>query len=444
MKKLSKTASSEFSTPFFRLAIANILSNLMVPLAGLISTAFLGHLNEIHYLAGVSLATALFNVIYWSFGFLRMATTGMTAQAVGREDADAVVLVALRNGVIALVLGSLLVLLQVPLRDLGFAIFSATPDVKAAGTAFFDARIWGSPAVLLNMVLLGWFLGREQGQRVLVLSLIVNLSNVALDYGLIVRWGTASAGAGWAITLSQYLMLAVGLFYGYRDLTGQLTAQSLRSLLGQLFDLSALTGLFRLNRDILLRTFAVVISFALFTNLSAAMGTDVLAANTLLLQVITLSSYFIDGIAFATESFAGKFHGQGNRQALTMLLRQAGGISLGLGLAMAILFVIWPEGLFGLLTQHRVVIDLVKIYVGWLIPILGFGAIAFMLDGYFLGLTAGPILRNSTAIAALIGFLPLALWAGYHQAPHLLWLALACFMAVRALTLGWVVPTTLP
>jgi len=211
----------------------------------------------------------------------------------------------------------------------------------------------------------------------------------------------------------------------------------------QLWNPQALKGLFLLNRDILIRTFALILSFALFTNFSSMLGTQTLAANTLLLQVVTLSAYFIDGIAFATESFAGRYYGSGSRTGLQQLLWVGGGTSIGLGLTFAGVFVLFPQPLFGLLTSHDEVVVTVQRYVGWLIPTLGLGAIAYTLDGYFLGLTAGRILRNATVLAAIIGFLPLALVAAAKASAHLLWLALAGLMAARALTLLWAVPQSL-
>jgi MATE family multidrug resistance protein len=201
--------------------------------------------------------------------------------------------------------------------------------------------------------------------------------------------------------------------------------------------------LFRLNRDILIRTFALILSFALFTNFSSAMGTQTLAANTLLLQVVMLSAYFVDGIAFATESFAGRYYGSGDRHHLKQLLVVSGGTSLAIGLTFALAFISFPQGLFGLLTSHGEVIAKVRTYVGWLLPVLGLGAIAYMLDGYFLGLTAGKTLRNATVLAATVGFLPLAFVAQAMQNPHLLWLALTGLMAARAMTLAWAVPKSL-
>jgi len=435
---ISNPQGKNFLPRFFRLASVNILSNLMVPLAGLVDVAFLGHLAEIRHLAGVALATVLFNYIYWTFGFLRMGTTGTTAQAVGRADEEAMLLTLLRNGLLAIGLGFIILVLQHRLRELGFALLSATPEVKSSGIAYYDALIWGAPATLLNFVLIGWFLGREQGGRVLLLSVVGNGANVVLDYLFIVRWGWESAGAGTATATSQYLMLLIGIILVYRERW----LGKVKAIAKYILDPAALKATFALNSDILVRTFALVSTFAIFTNLSSAMGTVVLATNTLLLQVVTLAAYFIDGLAFATESFAGIFRGQGGSAGLIPLVRISGGASLILGLLFALVFNVFAEALFGLLTNHKDAITLIGHYVKWLFPVLGFGSIAYLLDGYFLGLTEGSILRKSTLIAALLGFAPVALVAWWLQNVHILWLALSLFMVGRAVTLGVKVPRT--
>ncbi len=417
---------------FWRLAAVNIISNLMVPLASLVDVAFLGHLTEIRHLAGVAIATVLFNYIYWTFGFLRMGTTGITAQARGRGDPDAVILTLVRNGAIALTISIIILLLQQPLREIGFSLLKAEPEVLAAGRAYYNALIWGAPATLLNFVLLGWFLGKEQGKQVLLLSFVNKSANIALDYLFIVRWGQNSGGAGAATAISQLITLTLGLALVYRELAGQPWKQNL----SQIAEFSALRAIFSLNKDILIRTLALISTFAVFTNLSATMGTVVLAGNTLLLQVVTLAAYFIDGIAFATESIAGNLQGQGKTSQLIPLLKLAGSSSLVAGLSFATVFYLFPQFLFNLLTSHITVVEQVINYVWWLFPVLGFGSIAYMLDGYFLGLTAGKILRQSSLIATIAGFLPMAIAAWYWQANQLLWLALALFMATRSLTLA--------
>ena len=416
---------------FIRLALINIVSNLMVPLAGLIDTAFLGHLAQIHHLAGVAIAGVLFNYIYWTFGFLRMGTTGTSAQAQGRGDRNEVILILLRNCAIALTIGTIILILQQPLRIIGFTILRAEPEVLNSASAYYNTLIWGAPGTLLNFVLLGWLLGREEGNKVLLLSVVDKGANIALDYLFIVRFGWESAGAGLATAISQYLNLLVGLILIWRIIP----QQSFKLFWGKVFYLPALKKLFSLNRDILIRTLALVSTFALFTNFSAAINTNTLATNTLLLQVVTLAAYFIDGIAFATESIVGYLQGKNNYRQLSLILSLAGISSLTIGLSIAALFGIFPQ-LFGILTNHDNVISQINNYVWWLLPVLAFGSIAYMLDGYFLGLTAGKVLRNSTIVACCMGFLPMGIVAFYLQSSHLLWLALTCFMATRAITLS--------
>ena len=404
----------------------------MVPLASLVDTAFLGHLTEISYLAGVAIATVLFNYIYWTFGFLRMGTTGSTAQASGKESTEEVVLILLRNCAIALAIGSIILILQYPIREIGFTLLRADRAVIDAGKDYYDALIYGAPATLINFVLLGWFLGKEEVQKVLLLSAVSKGANIVGDYLFIVRWDQSSAGAGAATAISQYATLFLGLILVLREIPWsalQLYAQ-------KIINLAAFKATFSLNRDILIRTLALVSTFAIFTNLSATMGTNVLAANTLLLQVVTLSAYFIDGIAFATESMAGNLHGKGNKNQLIPLLKLAGTSSVLAGLGFATIFFLFPQRLFGLLTNHSEVIAGVIDYVWWLFPILSFGSIAYMLDGYFLGLTAGKVLRQSALIASGLGFTPVAIAAWYWQTNSLLWFALALFMAARSITLG--------
>ncbi|MEO0396214.1 MAG: MATE family efflux transporter [Cyanobacteria bacterium P01_A01_bin.137] len=431
-------AKSAWLREFGRLAIANIVSNLMVPLAGLIDTAFLGHLADIRHLAGVALATILFNFIYWSFGFLRMGTTGLIAQAAGRDDRTEQWRVGVRGLMVALVLGLAILLVQLPLRQVGFAILRADADVLDAGVAFYQGRIWGAPAVLMNYVLLGWFLGLGRGKQVLVLAVVGNGANVLLDYWMIVRLGWDSYGAGLATALSQYAMLMVGMLLLVRSVPWEQVWQQRWSL----WTRRAIGDLFRLNRDIMVRTWALLVSFGVFTNLSGIMGTETLAVNTLLIQALMLVSYFLDGIAFAAETYAGKFYGQGDRSGLSTLATVGGGLSVGLGVGFAIAFIIFPQSLFGLLTDHQTVLTQLDRYVLWLLPVFSFGAIAFMLDGYFLGLTSSTVLRNSTVLATLVGFVPLAIVAYLRQSPHGLWLAMTCFMAIRALTLAWAVPSS--
>jgi multidrug resistance protein, MATE family len=269
---------------------------------------------------------------------------------------------------------------------------------------------------------------------------------VGLDYWLIVRSGWLSSGAGYATAGSQFLMMATGLvllLWEFRA-ASQIPQGSKPLGVGwkEVMNGAALKAAFGLNGEILVRSFALISTFALFTNLSSMLGTAVLTTNAVLLEVVTFAAFFIDGLAFATESWAGVLQGQGTTVGLIRLLRVSGIASLVLGVGIAIAFIIAPIQLFSLLTSHKDVVEQLRQYVIWLLPILGFGSIAYMLDGYFLGLTSGRILRNAAIVALFVGFLPMAAIAWYFRSSHLLWLALTLFMVGRVVALGIQVPET--
>ncbi len=416
---------------FFRLAVPNILSNVTVPLVGLVDTAFLGHLSNIDYLAGVALGAVIFDYAYWTFGFLRMGTTGTTAQAVGRDDYREVCHILYRSLAVALMVAVVLLLARHLIRDVGFAMLSGSSGVEQAGTDYFNARIWGAPATLSNYVLLGWLLGRERAREALLITVAGNLANVALDYLFIVELGWAATGAGVATTISQYLMLAMGAAFVYR--LGPLAPLSGAGV----FDRQRLAELFRLNRDIVVRTLALMTTLALFTNFSARISTTVLAANAILIRLQMVAAYLIDGAAFATESLAGIYYGQRDVDRLRRVLRLA--MITGFAFVVPVIGVMLfaPATMFGIMTSHVGVIAAAGRYAPWLIPVLMFGSIAYIYDGFFIGITEGKVLRNQMVVSTLVFFLPIAWVAVRRKDNHLLWAAMALFMIGRVITM-WV------
>ena len=414
---------------FARLTFLNIISNITVPLASMVDTALLGHLESIHFLAGVALAAVIFEYVYWSFGFLRMGTTGITAQAVGRGDTGEVFLTLYRSLMLAWLLAAAILVLQTPLRELGFLLLGGAPDVEAAGRAYFDARIWAAPATLSNFVFLGWFLGREESGAALIMTGVANLANVVLDYVFIVQMDLAAFGAGMGTAISQLLMLLAALILFWAR------AGKVPWVWSDVWQAQALTRLFRLNRDILLRTVALVSAFALFTNFSSLMSTVVLAANAVLLRWVMLAAYLIDGAAFATESLAGILFGTGDRVAL----RRLQGLALRSGVAFALPFcalaLMRPAAPIRLLTSHPQTVETALQYLPWLAPVLFFGSLAYIYDGLFLGLTAGRALRNAMLLSTFGVFLPLAALALHLENNHLLWASMAAFMMARTATL---------
>lgn len=428
-----------FLPRFYRLSIVSVLSNMMVPLAGLVDTAFLGHLADIRYLAGVILASILFDYLYRVLKFLRSSTNALTAQAVGADDPKAVLLAGLRSGLVAVAIGCLILLVQYPLQKVGFAILSGAAEVEASGVDYFYARIWGAPAVLLNFVLIGWFLGQEKNGIVFLISLMGNGSNVLLDYLMINRWGWASAGAGLATALSQYLALGVALI----GVCVAIPWDKLGTALSEVFEWSALKETVALKGNILIRFLVLISTYAIFTNLSSLMGTTTLAQNGLLLQIALLSQFTIQGVGMTTQTLTGNFKSKGAMEQLVPVLVVSIVTTLPIAFAFAGTSILFPDVVFGLLTNHAEVSGNITRYTLWLLPLLEVTAVAFMLEGYFIGLKQGTALRNAVLLAFGLGFVPLAIVAWYGQNNHLLWLSLLMYVATLAVALAVQLPKTL-
>ncbi len=421
-----------FLPRFSKLASVSILSNMMVPLAGICDTAFLGHLADIRHLAGVILGSILFDYLYRILKFFRNSTNAITAQAVGEEDNKEIILAVLRSGLVALTIAIGILILQYPIQKFGFAILSGSPDIEAFGLDYFNARIWGAPAVLLNFVLIGWFLGLEKSSLVLAISLVGNGSNVILDYIMINRWGWESMGAGLATALSQYLALLIALI----GVAVSINWKTIPSALKELFDWQALKSTVILKGNILVRYLAMITAYSIFTNLSAGMGTEVVAANGLILQIVLLSQFTVNGIGLTTQTLIGNFKGKGEVEKMMPLLSVSLFTSLVISLIFAVTSILFPETIFSWFTNHDSISSSAISYITWLLPLLGCGAGAFILEGYIIGLKESAKLRNSALIAVGFGFAPMAWVAWYFQNNNLLWLSLTLYMATLGVSLG--------
>lgn len=411
----------------------------MVPLAGLVDTAFLGHLADIRHLAGVILASILFDYLYRVLKFLRSSTNTITAQAVGSDDHKAILLAGLRSGLIALAIGIVILLLQYPLQKVGFALLSGAQEIEASGVDYFYARIWGAPAVLLNFVLFGWFLGREMNGVVLLMSFVGNGANVLLDYLMIFQWGWDSAGAGLATAVSQYLSVLVGLI----GICFCIQWNVLFTALQEVLDWATLKETMVLKGNLLIRFLVLISTYAIFTNLSSTMGTTTLAQNGLLLQIALLSQFTIQGVGMTTQTLTGNFKSKGATEHLLPVLIVSVLTTLPIAFGFAALPILAPDTVFGLLTNHAEVNEHITNYTFWLLPLLEITAVAFMLEGYFIGLKEGKTLRNAVLVAFGLGFIPLAIAAWYLHNNHILWLSLVAYVATIAVALGVQLPKTL-
>ena len=430
---MTADAGPSLQRRFVRLAAINTVSNLTVPLAGLADTVMLGRLDDVRFLAGVVLAALIFDYLYFGCAFLRMGTTGLTAQAWGRGDRTEVTAHLYRALLLAGALGALALCLRGPIGELGFRLLSGAPGVEEAGRSYFDARIWGAPAAFANLAFTGWFLGRGEAARALLVVGAANVANVALNWWFIVHLGWAAYGAGIATAAAQWLAAGLGLVLMFG---AGVSAVSL----GRLLNRDALRRIVALNGHLVIRTLLLITAFAVFTNVSAVFGTARLAANGLILRILSVASYLIDGAAFAGETLAGMAFGAGNGGDLRRILLLTVLVTELCAAAFLLPILILPEPIYGLLADHPEVVGLAAGSNWWLLPVLVFAALAYAFDGFYLGLTQGKLLSRSMAVSFGLGFAPVV-WAAVHfQDDNLLWLSMVGLMAARATSLGLAVP----
>ncbi|AFZ28180.1 putative efflux protein, MATE family [Cylindrospermum stagnale PCC 7417] len=427
-----------FIPRYLQLALANVLSSIMVPLANIASVIFLGHLEDIRHFAGVNIAGNLLNFLYLALFFLRMGTTGVTAQAVGRDDREGMLLVGLRNGLIALVLGVALILFQYPLGELGFALLNVTPEIKSSGLAYFNTQIWGAPAILLNFVMIGWFLGREKNGLVVLLSVLGNGGKIALDYLFIIHLGWESVGAGVSYATSQYLSLLVGLIFFCMEFQWL----EIRTLFGKIWDIPAIKANLTLNINILISNLILLVVSLTFSYQGVQMGTLIYAQNALLWQIFTLNTYFVEGLGLGTETLVGNFKGKGDSERLAPVVIVNLSAALVVGLFFGGVCVLFSDTVFSLFTNHTEVTSNINTFLPWLQLTLVFSSIGFSLEGYFLGLAQGDILRNVSLVALVVGFVPVNFATMKFSSNHVLWLSLSLFYAIRMMLFVVKLPST--
>lgn len=419
------------------LAVPNIISNISVPLLGIVDMALMGHLGSDAYIGAIALGSLIFNFIYWGLGFLRMGTSGFTAQARGRRDLPETIQVVARAGMIALTVSIALLLLQRPIEWLSFLLLKGETRVEALAMEYFRIRIWAAPAVLGQFALLGFFLGMQNARLPMVVLVTTNVINVGCNMLFVFQLGMESSGVALGTVIAQYSGLLLALFFfrkyfrrlfGYWSLQATLQWQALRHFL-------------RVNQDIFIRTMCLVAVFTIFTARSASSDSDsggqetILAVNSLLMQFFMFFSFLIDGFAHAAEAITGKLIGSGNRDSLRKAIRLLFLWGAGLGLLFTALYLTAGEFLFRLLTSNPEVISNAGPYFFWVVLIPLFSFSAFLWDGIFIGATAGKEMRNAMLISALLVFFPAYYLAGKYLGNHGLWLAFLLFMIARGVTM---------
>lgn len=409
-----------------QIALPSIVSNITVPLLGLIDVAIVGHLGSPAYIGAIAVGGMLFNIIYWIFGFLRMGTSGMTSQAYGKRDLPEIVRLLMRSVGIGLAVALCLILLQVPIRQTAFLIIHPTAEVREMATLYFHICIWGAPAMLGLYGLSGWFIGMQNSRIPMYIAITQNIVNIIASLSFVCFFKMKVEGVAFGTLIAQYAGFIMGLVL-WMSRYGKLKKYILwKGVLQK----EAMMRFFQVNRDIFLRTLCLITVTLFFTSAGASQGEIILAVNTLLMQLFTLFSYVMDGFAYAGEALSGRYIGARNLKAFTNTTRHLFIWSGWLAAFFTLVYALGGNAFLGLLTDNKDVVSAAGTYFYWALAIPVAGIAAFIWDGIFIGATATRGMLASMAIAAISFFV-----VYYGLRPvlgnHALWLAFLVYLAMR-------------
>lgn len=408
------------------IALPAIVTNITVPLLGLVDTAIVGHMGSAAYIGAVAVGSMIFNLVYWLFGFLRMGTSGMTAQACGRRDFNEITRLLVRSGWVSLTIALLIVVLQWPIREGMLCFIGPTDDVRPLAATYFDIVVWGAPAMLSLYSLSGWFIGMQNTRIPMLVSIMQNVVNILASLTFVYGLGMKVAGVALGTVVAQYagcMMALWCLWRYYRKVLG---------LRGQSFHRSSLTAYFSSNRDIFLRTLCLVAVNLYFTSAGARQGATILAVNTLLMQLYLLFSYILDGFAYAGEALGGKYWGAKEMDTYKDIVRRLFGWGALMTILFTAIYVIGGTPFLSILTDEPQVVEASKAYVWWAYLIPAAGVAAFIWDGLFIGTTQTRGMLVSSAVAALVFFVTATVTMNI-MGNHGLWLSMILYLLTRGI-----------
>ena len=408
-----------------RIALPAIVANITIPLLGLLDTAIAGHLGNATIIGAIAVGSMLFNFIYWNFGFLRMGTSGMTAQAYGRKDLNESARLLQQSSALALAIALAIIVLQWPLQWLGFTVIGPSDDVLRLAHTYFYIVVWGAPPTLMMMSIKGWLLGMQDSKGAMYISVWVNVANIvaSLLAVYVLRMGFVGIAVG--TLLAQWLGLAYSLWlvwHKFKQVTVLIDWRRTWHLQGS-------GRFFRVNADIFFRSTLLMLANLFLLSVGARSGDLILAANSLIHQLNGLFAYFVDGIAFAGEALVGKYVGRRNVAQLRLCVRRLFLWAAALTVVFTVLYA-FPQLFFVMLTDDAVVREVAMQYRWWcaLLPVCG--AAAFVWDGVFIGLTYSRGMLWAVAIADLF-FIGLYFILPASMGNHRLWLAFVIYLAMR-------------
>ena len=412
-----------------RIAIPSIVSNITVPLLGLVDLAIVGHLGSTAYIGAISLGGMIFNVVYWIFGFLRMGSSGLTAQAYGRSDFKETSLLLSRSLFLGLSIAVVLLLLQVPVFGLALAVMQPTAETTGLLSTYYHICIWGAPPSLCLFALSGWFLGMQDSRSPMYVAIFQNVTNIAASLLFVYVLGMKVEGVALGTLIAQYTGFMLALLFlltNYRNAGKQM---EWRRLLRR----SDMLKFFKVNSDIFFRTCCLVAVFLFFTSAGSWQGEGILATNTILMEFYILFSYIMDGFAFAGEAVGGKFYGAGRRDSFYATVRRIFMFGGWMVVLFTAVYVLAGNNIIRLLTNVPEVIETASGYAfwTWVMPLAGVAA--FVWDGIFIGITASRQMLLSSIIATVMFF------SAYYLlfpslANHALWLAFILFLLGRGIS----------
>ena len=414
-----------------------MLSNVSTPLIGLVDTAIMGRIPGPEYIGAVAMGGLIFTFVFWAFGFLRMGTTGLTAQALGEGDESELAATLGRALLIGAIVGIMLIVLQWPIGAGAFSLLDASARVEALAGGYFDIRIWAAPATLANYALLGWFVGLGRTDIGLVVQLVLNLTNIVLDALFVLVLDMAVEGVALGSVIAEYLAVVVGLIVAFR----YLRHRNARIVLARVLIAERLRRTLAVNRDIMIRSLSLIFVFVWFMAQGASQGDVILAANAVLMQFVSVSAYFLDGLAFAAEALVGRAVGARQRAVFSRAVWLTSVWATGVAAAVSIVYAVFGGALIDGLSVDPAVRAAAREFLPWaaLAPLMGVAP--FQLDGVFIGATRSVEMRNAM-LFSLVVFLA-AWWMTQPWGNHGLWIALYINYVARGLSLAWFYPRLL-
>ena len=419
------------------LAIPSIVTNITVPLLGLVDVAIVGHMGDASYIGAIAVGTMMMNVICWLFGFLRMGTSGMTSQAYGRGDSKEAATILFQAIALGAAIGILFVLFQPLLLRLFLFFMRPSDEIRAFASVYFHVCVFGLPAALVMYGLTGWFIGMQDTRTPMTVSIFQNIVNIMTSLLLVYVFGMKVEGVALGTLTAQYSGLLLALYILRRKYAShyQLLFSQFTLKPGDYSSFSykhTLNRFFRVNRDIFLRTLFLVAVNAAFTSVGSRQGDVILAVNTLLFQFFTLYSYIMDGFAYAGEAICGKYYGAGNAPSFHACIRRLFAWGVIMTVVYTAAYYFGANDILHVLSNEQNVIEASEPYLLWvaLIPVAGMGA--FIWDGVFIGITDSRGMLLSCFVAAIVFAIMLSLFFTT-MGNHALWLALLSYLLARGI-----------